>query len=330
MKLSILNQVPISTGMTANEALKSAVRLAQLGEELDYERYWIAEHHDLYGLACPNPDVMLGLIGTKTNKIRIGSGAVLLPYYKPYRVAETYHLLATLFPGRVDLGIGRAPGGSAEVSMALSDNYLAGVQAFPENLDELNGFIHGTHKQDTNSGKITPTPVPNIAPEIWLLGTSGKSAVLAAEKGMNYTFGHFMSGEKGPEIVKSYRENFQSVRKNIESQLIVAVHVICANTTKEAEDLALSNMLWSLRQEQLNVEHTIPSVDEAKSINYTEVERIKMDKMKENMIIGNPKEVKMQLLELNEHYKADEYMIITITYDESKKHESYRFLSEMF
>src|SRR5690625_3759696 len=131
LKLSILDQAPISAGKTSQYALQSAVRLAQLGEKLGYERYWIAEHHDLFGLACPNPDVMLGVIGSQTNKIKIGAGAVLLPYYKPFRVAETYNLLTTLFPERIDLGIGRAPGGSAEVSMALSNNYLEQVRKYP-------------------------------------------------------------------------------------------------------------------------------------------------------------------------------------------------------
>lgn len=141
MKLSILDQSPISTGKTSRNALNASVDLARLGDELGYTRYWIAEHHDFSGLACPNPDVMLGIIGAQTEQIRIGAGAVLLPHYKPYRVAETYNLLATLYPGRIDLGIGRAPGGSAEASMALSGNFLENVRHMPEKLDELLQFL---------------------------------------------------------------------------------------------------------------------------------------------------------------------------------------------
>src|SRR5699024_3150082 len=140
MKLSILDQSPISDGKTPREALEASVKLAQLGDELGYHRYWIAEHHDLFGLASPNPAVMLGVIGSHTERIRIGAGAVLLPYYKPFRVAETYNLLQTLFPGRIDLGLGRAPGGSAEVSLALSDNYLKQVNEYPKQIEELLGF----------------------------------------------------------------------------------------------------------------------------------------------------------------------------------------------
>ena len=123
MKLSILDQAPISSGQTAQDALNASLKLAQAGEKLGYTRYWIAEHHDLPGLACPAPEVMLSYIGANTSSIRIGSGAVLLPHYKPFKVAEVYHMLATLFPGRIDVGIGRAPGGSAEATNALSDNF---------------------------------------------------------------------------------------------------------------------------------------------------------------------------------------------------------------
>src|SRR5690625_2735159 len=156
MKLSILDQAPISSGQTAQEALKDSITLAQHGERLGYHRYWIAEHHDLFGLACPNPDVMLGVIGSQTTTIKIGAGAVLLPYYKPFRVAETYNLLATLFPERIDLGIGRAPGGSAEVSMALSDNYLQQVKKYPEHIDKLKQFLHRSFPEEHLYGKISP------------------------------------------------------------------------------------------------------------------------------------------------------------------------------
>src|SRR5699024_7757134 len=142
MKLSILDQSPISTGKTSRNALNASVDLARLGDELGYTRYWIAEHHDVSGLACTSPDAMLSIIGAQTEQIRIGAGAALLPHYKPYRVAETYNLLATLYPGRIDLGIGRAPGGSAEASMALSGNFLENVRHMPEKLDELLQFLH--------------------------------------------------------------------------------------------------------------------------------------------------------------------------------------------
>ncbi|MFD2131958.1 LLM class flavin-dependent oxidoreductase [Pseudogracilibacillus auburnensis] len=329
MKLSILDQAPISAGKTAQEALQSSVKLAQLGEELGYHRYWIAEHHDLFGLACPNPDVMLGVIGAQTNTIRIGAGAVLLPYYKPFRVAETYHLLATLFPGRIDLGIGRAPGGSAEVSMALSDNYLKQVREYPQQIDELNNFFTHNFPKDHPYGKIKPTPVPPIPLQTWLLGTSEKSAVLAAEKGLDYAFGHFMTNAQGPEVVKLYRKNFRKFHDS-HGRVIVAMHVICAETTEKAEKLAESVLLWKVLQEKVTGPHKIPSRDTVKNYSFTTKEKEKIDQLKKKMIIGNPIQVKEKIIALNTQYEANEIMIVTITYDEEAKFISYRLLAEQF
>src|SRR5699024_2932518 len=164
------------------------------------------DYHDLPSLACPAPDVMLGVIGHATTNIRIGSGAVLLPHYKPFNIAERYNLLATLCPDRVDLGIGRAPGGSAEATMALADNFLEQVRHMPDRLDELLNFLYNDFPETHMFSKISPSPVPPVPPEPWLLGTSEKSAVLAAEKGLAYAFGHFMTDKDGPEIMQTYRE----------------------------------------------------------------------------------------------------------------------------
>lgn len=326
MKLSILDQAPISSNQTAQEALQASVQLARLGDALGFERFWIAEHHDLFGLACPNPDVMLGVIGAQTERIRIGAGAVLLPYYKPYRVAETYNLLQTLYPNRVDLGLGRAPGGSAEVSLALSDNYLKQVQQYSNDIETLQGFLHGTYDADHPYGKITPTPVPAIPPALWLLGTSDKSAVLAAEKGMDYVFGHFMTSLDGPQVVQTYREKMKKQHEQT-GYVIVAVHVICAKTTKEAEDLAGSTLLWGIKQEQQDVDHHIPSVEEAKNYPYTEEDLEKIARRKKQMIIGNPVEVKEQLANLQARYHADELMIVTITHEPETKYASYQLVA---
>lgn len=329
MKLSILNQVPISEGETAEKALQSAVKLAQLGEKLGYKRYWVAEHHDLFGLACPNPDVLLGVIGSQTKNIRIGAGAVLLPYYKPFRVAETYNLLATLFPNRIDLGLGRAPGGSAEVSLALSDNYLKQVNEYPKHIDELLHFLHNRYPEDHPYGKISPTPVPTTSPQTWLLGTSEKSAILAAEKGLDYAFGQFMTDFEGPEIVQVYREGFVQYHEKT-PEIIVAITVICAETTEQAEELALSSLLWKINQDKQVDDKTVPSIETAKNYSFSKDEIEKINKLKKNMIIGNPTKVKEEILSLQAQYKANEMMVVTIVHEEEAKLNSYRLLAEMF
>lgn len=329
MKVSILDQSPISVGMTEQEALHASIRLAQHGEKLGYERYWIAEHHDLFGLACPNPSVMLSAIGAQAQSIRIGAGAVLLPYYKPFHVAETYNLLATLFPGRVDLGLGRAPSGSAEVSLALSDNYLAEVQKFPKKIDELQAFLNDDFPENHMFHKISPTPVPKIGPEVWMLGTSERSAILAMEKGMNYVFGHFMTDQDGPAIVRKYRQEMEQHHPDHDAYVMIAIHVICAETSEEANDLAMSYFLWKVRQDQFQEDVRIPSVAEAKQYEFSSEDNAKINKMKEQMIIGNREEVRTRLMKLHEQYEADEYMIVTIVHEEVAKLKSYELIKEI-
>lgn len=327
MQLSILDQAPISAGMTAQDALHASIELAKLGDKLGYRRYWMAEHHDLSGLACPSPDVMLGIIGAKTSTIRIGSGAVLLPHYKPFKVAETYNLLATLYPGRVDLGIGRAPGGSAEVTMALSDNFLGNVRKMADSLDDLLGFFHHDFPKAHIYAKVKPSPVPQTPPKPWLLGTSEKSAILAADKGMSYTFGHFMSDNDGPAIVRKYVDNFSVGYGSDKPEVIVTVSVICAETTKEAEDLGLSGQLWHILRAK-GEDVGIPTVEEAKSYPYSVEERALIEKSRRRMIIGNPLEVKHQLKQIQKLYNVNELMIVTITHSIAAKLRSYELIAQ--
>ena len=329
MKISILDQSPVSSGMTQTDALQASVRLAQLGDKLGYARYWITEHHDLFGLACPNPSVMMSLIGARTHSIRIGAGAVLLPYYKPFHIAETYNLLSTLFPERIDLGLGRAPGGSAEVSQALSDNYLAAVQKFPEQIDTLQAFLHDQYSDDHMYSKISPTPVPETAPVVWLLGTSEKSAELAMKKNLPYAFGHFMSDQSGPEIVQKYRSGMKEQGNAHDAHVIIAINVICARTMEEANDLALSYFLWKIRQDQLHSDGRIPSVEEAKQYIFSSEEFEKIEQMKRQILIGDPESVRSGFMELDQQYNADEYMIVTIVHDETAKLQSYTLIKEV-
>ncbi|MBP1969476.1 luciferase family oxidoreductase group 1 [Virgibacillus natechei] len=324
MRLSILDQSPISSGKTAQEALRATVELAKHADELGYTRYWVAEHHDLSGLASPAPDIMLGIIGSQTERIRIGAGAVLLPHYKPYNIAERYNMLATLYPGRVDLGIGRAPGGSAEVTMALSDNFLEQVRKMPESLSELLTFLHDDFPKDHMFSKITAAPVPEELPDPWLLGTSEKSAILAAEKGIPYAFGHFMTDQDGPQIVKTYHERFP------EGKAIIAVSVICAETTEEAEELALSNFLWKVQQEIGEGKDGVPSVEEAKAYKFSNAEKGTVEDVRKNTIIGNPPEVKQQLQALQLLYGTDEFMIVTITHNYETRKKSYELIAKEF
>lgn len=327
MKLSILDQSPISSDQTAKEALDQSVKLAQAGEALGYTRYWIAEHHDLPGLACSAPEVMISYIGANTNRIRIGSGAVLLPHYQPYKVAEVYNMLATLFPGRIDVGIGRAPGGSAEASNALSGNFLQQVWKMPDLVTELLHFLDFDFPEEHEFSKLTAAPMPQVKPIPWMLGTSKKSALLAAKNGLAYAFGQFMSDQDGAAIIQQYLDSFQPKKHGQFPQASLTVSVICAETPEKAEAVSMSSLIWALQKEK-GIGQYVPSIEEAKTYNLQEQEIEKLEKMKQNMIIGNPQQVRKKLFELQVHYQVDEIMIVTITHSSEDRIESYRLIAE--
>ncbi|USK41057.1 LLM class flavin-dependent oxidoreductase [Cytobacillus firmus] len=325
MKISILDQAPISSGYSPKEALEASVQLALSAERLGFTRYWIAEHHDLSGFACSAPEIMLSYIGAKTKKIRIGAGAILLPYYKPYKIVESFNTLATLFPGRVDLGIGRAPGGSAEASMALSDNFLEGVRQMPEKVMELLHFLHNDFSQDHMFAKLSASPLPETSPEPWLLGTSRKSALMAAESGSAYAFGQFMSEQDGKDIIKQYRKNFIARGTLQKPKVILTVSAICAETTQKAEELALSSMLWKIKAENNEGTDGIPSIEDAK--HYFRRLNVEPFNNRNREIIGSPKEVAEQLMDMKHQYQADEIMIVTLVHQFEDRLRSYELIS---
>lgn len=322
MKLSILDPSPIAANQTPQNALYESVKLAQLGEAFGYTRFWMTEHHDLTGLASSAPEVMLSYIGAHTKTIRLGTGAVLLPFYQPYKVAEVYHTLAGLLPGRIDVGLGRAPGGSVEATNALSDHFLQQVWKMPELVKEFVKIIDHDHAD------LTANPVPDIAPIPWILGTSKKSGALAAENGMAYAFGHFMSENDGVEIIKLYLDKFKPRKHGGDPQVIVTVSVICAETKEEAEGMALSSFIWSLQKETGGGLQGLPSVEEARQYELKESEKEKLGAMKQKAVIGDPKTVKLKLIDLQNKYRSDELMIITSTHCAEDRKESYRLIAK--
>lgn len=326
MKLSILDQVPIPIGTNVEDAFSESVKLAKAAENLGYNRYWIAEHHDFKGLACPNPDTLITLIGSQTKKIRLGAGAVLLPHYSPFKIAETYNLLSVLFPSRIDLGLGRAPGGSAETSIALSGNYLENVKTYPESVKILKSFINNNEQDNPLFNNITASPLPEVKPEMWMLGTSEKSAELAIKNNLNYVFGHFMSSVKGPEIIEKYNNEFFNKYKK-HPKVIIAVSVICAETTIKAKEIARATALWSGLSEA-PIFDQIPSYKEANEYKGTPEIEEKIDKALNKMIIGNPKTVSNKLRELAKRYDAMELMLVTNTYNYRDRLNSFKLIAE--
>ncbi len=329
MKLSILDQAPISKGSSAGEALQNAIRLAQTGEAYGYERFWLAEHHSMLAYASSTPEITLSAIGRSTESIRIGSGATLIPYYSPYKVAENYHTLATLYPGRVDLGIGRAPGGPAEATEALNQEYLKNVYANEERAGELMGFIH----HDNHEGKLKMSPLAETPPEVWMLGTSVKSAELAGRLGMKYCFGYFMSNAGDmDEVLETYRSNFKPQTEGQEPEVMITVTAFAAESYEAARDIAMSTLIWGIEKErsfgQSEVDDGLPGIAEAKAFELSAEEQEKVVKGLNTMFVGTGEDIASRLKKLGSEYDVNEIMISTNSYSFEDKIKSFKLLKD--
>ncbi|EGL20280.1 MULTISPECIES: LLM class flavin-dependent oxidoreductase [unclassified Paenibacillus] len=337
LRLSVLDLVPVMQKADSHTALGQAVTLARTAEKLGYTRYWVSEHHDMKQLASACPEVLLAHIGAHTEHIRIGSGAVLLPHYQPVKVAEAFHLLATLHPGRIDLGIGRAPGGSAHVTLALSGNFLENVQKMPDKIRDLTALIEGEFTVEGE--RVTARPVPPDSPELWLLGTNAKSAAYAAEYGTGYVFGRFMSDNDGAAVLGEYRSAFRPSRLLAEPRAIVAVGAVCAETEERARELAAEGAGW--------LRSGLPAAEEAAGSEAVQVQGRdrqqgalsaageaaegrqpeKADTPDRRTLIGTAGQIKEQLHELQNLYGADEFLLVTQVADYAQRLKSYELLA---
>jgi len=302
LQLSVLDLVPVLDQQNDTYALERATELAQTAERLGYSRYWVAEHHAMPGLACPAPEVLLAHIGARTNRIRIGSGAVLLPHYQPLKVAEAFRLLASLYPGRVDLGLGRAPGGSAHASMALSGNFLANVGQMPDKLQDIARLLQDRYTYE--SEPVNARPQPAVQPEVWLLGTNKKSAEYAAAFGMGYVFGQFMSDMEPEEVLRGYRESFVPSPLCPEPRTIMAIGAICADTDEAAQRMALTGG-W------------MPAKDKPDSP--TQAAR--------KLLAGTAASIQSRLQHFAQLYGVHEFLVVTMIPDYDKRLRSYELLA---
>ncbi|WP_446663111.1 LLM class flavin-dependent oxidoreductase [Geobacillus sp. CCR] len=328
LQLSVLDQSPIAEGMTAEEALENTVKLAQHVEQLGYKRFWVSEHHDTNSLAGSSPEVLLGHIGAKTATIRIGSGGVMLPHYSPYKVAENFHVLAGLHPGRVDLGIGRAPGGMPRATIALQGDRRRSVDRYPEQIDDLLGYLYDALPPVHPLYGVKATPIVQSPPELWLLGSSSETAKLAADKGLPYVFAQFINGEGGEHYMRLYRDRFVPSPYLAEPRGMVAVFAICAETDEKAEWIAGSLDLSLLMIEQGMALNGTPSPEKAAAYPYSPYERKRVEDNRRRMIVGSPTRVKDKLYRLSETYETEEIMLVTITYDFEDKLASFRLIAE--
>ncbi len=314
--LSILDQSPIAEGATAGDALRNTLDLARLADTLGYRRYWVAEHHGTPGLACASPEVMIGPIAAATSRLRVGSGGVMLPHYSPLKVAETFSMLSGLFPGRIDLGIGRAPGTSARVAVALQrDRRLPAPDDFREQLAELLGYF--AHREAAISFR---------SPEPWLLGSSPQSAIWAAELGLPYVFADFINPE-GAAIAAYYREHFTGSEQQPLPRVAVAVWAICAPTDEEAQRLSASfrMMMLELYRGRLM---PVPTVERAQR--FLDQEGVPAEQLpaSRRIITGEPSRVRAALEGVAAEYRAEEVFVVNIMHAHAARRRSYELIAQ--
>src|SRR5438477_663747 len=328
MRLSVLDQSPIISGHDARRAIEETLALARRADELGYERYWLAEHHAIAALGDPCPEVLVARLGAETKRIRVGSGGVLLPYYSAFRVAESFRMLEALYPGRIDLGIGRAPGGDARTAQAVAGGGFPDASDFPRQLLELIGHLDGTLEAAHPFKRVRLQPEVATAPEIWLLGSSNYSGALAAELGVAFSFAHFINPHGGDEVTRAYRQQFRAGREKA-PRAMVCTFLICAETDEEAERLAAPIDLRRLHM-ALGVDAPIPSDAEAALHRYSAEERRYVASQRARAVIGSPATCRAELEAMAARYEADEVMVLTITGDYATRRRSYELLMGAF
>jgi luciferase family oxidoreductase group 1 len=310
-KLNVLDQSPIPAGSTAGDALRNSLELARLADRLGYYRYWLAEHHGTPGLACNSPEVMIGPVATATSRIRVGSGGTMLPHYSPLKVFESFKMLSGLYPGRIDLGLGRAPGTSSRVAHMLQrDRRQPPPDDFRDQLDELLGYI--------KDGEPAP----------YLLGSSPQSAVWAADLGMPYVFADFIN-PAGEPYAAFYREHFRPSSRQPEPRVAVCAWAVCAETREEAVRLSASArmmMLLLFRGRLI----AVPPVEEALAFLGHEDAPMETLPVHRRVIAGDPSAVRGALETLAQDYGADEVFVVNILYDHAARLRSYELLAGAF
>ena len=328
--LSVLDLSPVPSGSDAAQALKNTLELARLADDLGYERYWLAEHHNLPSVASPVPEVMIGHVAMETSRIRVGAGGIMLPNHAPLKVAETFRVLEALHPGRIDLGIGRAPGTDPVTASALrGPRGGAGAEDFPEQFGELLAFSGGGFPEDHPFRSISAAPEGVELPPIWLLGSSGYSAKAAGEMGLGYAFAsHFSPVDPAP-LFNAYRENFRPSDDFAEPHAVLAASVICADTDERAEELASSMGLAWVRM-RTGKPGPLPNVEEATAYPYTPGERRLLENYRSMQIVGSVATVQARLEEIAGQTAADEIMVTTMVHDHAERLRSYEKLAEAF
>jgi luciferase family oxidoreductase group 1 len=336
MLLSVLDQSPIRKDGTAADAVAETIALARACDRLGYHRYWLAEHHNSNSFAGSCPEILIGRVAQETTRLRVGSGGVMLTHYSPLKIAEQFRMLDILNPGRIDLGLGRAPGSDQLTARALQSGPQAwSIDAFPSQVMLLRQFLE-------DSAGREPLPddhpyrgihaMPRAAtpgPELWMLGSGIHGAVYAAELGLPFSHAYFISTEGSEDAVKEYRDRFKPSPACPAPRVSLGVAALVGESDEEARRLAMSRNLWVVRLLS-GRPIAFPSPEEAMSQPLTPQEEKLLATVAKRSIVGTKEQVRSRLLELAEAHFAEELVVVTITYDFASRLRSYELLAEAF
>jgi luciferase family oxidoreductase group 1 len=327
LPLAVLDLSPVPSGSTPADALRNTLDLARMADERGYHRYWLAEHHNTPGMASSAPEVMIGQVAAVTERIRVGAGGVMLPNHSALRIAETFRVLNALYPGRIDLGIGRAPGTDAVTAAALR-RAGAGMAAddFPGQLYELLAYAGEGFPEGHPFASVRAEPADVPLPPIWMLGSSEYGAQAAAALGVGLAFARYLNPRDAAEITSGYRASFSPSGALPAPRVILAVSVVCAERSERAHELVMSGALATMRMRQ-GRPAPLPTPEEALGHAFTEREQDRVRRYLRAQVVGDPDEVCRQLRDLADATEADELMVMTAVHDHGERRRSYELLA---
>jgi luciferase family oxidoreductase group 1 len=328
MKWSILDQSPSSAGSAQDVAIRESIALAQHCDRLGYERYWVSEHHNSASIVGTAPEILIAAIAATTRRIRVGSAGVMLPHYSPLKVAEQFRVLEAIAPGRIDLGVGRAPGSYGLTAHALNP-YAHGADEFPRQVQELQHWVSGIPlPADHPYRNIMALPMGDTSPQLWILGSSDYGAQLAAHFGLPYAFAYFFSEGAGVEqALGLYRRNYRPTERHPSPQATICVWALAADTESEARRLAMTREFWRTGFEK-GLRLPLESPERAAATAYTDAERAMIDKLRAVALVGSAAQVADKLRALARRLELDEMVINTWTFDPEARRQSYSLLAK--
>lgn len=329
IRLSVLDQSPVRKGVTAEQAVQETIALAKYTDELGFYRFWVSEHHNTGSLAGSTPEVLIAYLASQTKNIRVGSGGVMMPNHSALKVAENFRMLEALAPGRIDLGMGRAPGTDRITASMLNPSNQFREQDFIEQLADLINYFHDRAVPGTIQQKIRAIPQVKTVPAMWLLSSSGQSGLFAGHFGMGFSFAHFINPVGGAQAVRMYRERFQPSDDLKEPQANMAIFVFCS---EDEEKIAQHKAIMDYRFIQFEKGMGILPLgyDDVKDAEYTLSEQDRIRYNRQRVVAGTPAMVKERLSNLAESYGVDEIIAVTIAEDFNDRLQSYKLLADMF